>query len=496
LSAELRPLSLGELLDRTFTYYREHFWTFVGIMVPAEIVIVAAMLVLQSLGFHSLLTQQTRAMTPQQQLALLGPFLGGLFVYLVVALFAHSIAVGATSLAVSKFHLGGLIGITGAYRGLKGSIARIIGLYGLYILIMILASLAVFIATFVVAGAAGAILAVMGLRGTAAGIVVGLVLVLVMIGLVVLAVILCMRYALAVPALVLEKIGPGRALGRSSALAKGRTGQIFVACLLMYIITLVIASAIQTPFWVAGLLAGYKFGHNPLWLTAPATVAGGLGGAVGYPFLAIALTLFYYDSRVRKEGFDLQFMLSSMGPASLVDHGLVASAPDQLPEMSVVLAIVLTFITAGLYYPVWFLTRVKAFNRLRSQETFSAATFWLILFVQACALILDLVVPLSHLPQTQNVSPGHLLGLVAGIMLLMQAFKARRILENHLNAPRDVLFSQPVSLNGVAVFFFNILYLQYKINQFNKEVNIESAPAQLDAGAAMMPETPPAPGIP
>ena len=31
-TAELRPLSLGELLDRTFSYYRSHFWLFVGIM--------------------------------------------------------------------------------------------------------------------------------------------------------------------------------------------------------------------------------------------------------------------------------------------------------------------------------------------------------------------------------------------------------------------------------------------------------------------------------
>ena len=29
---ELRPLSLGKLLARTFALYRNHFWQFVGIM--------------------------------------------------------------------------------------------------------------------------------------------------------------------------------------------------------------------------------------------------------------------------------------------------------------------------------------------------------------------------------------------------------------------------------------------------------------------------------
>ena len=28
---DLRPLSVGEILDRTFTLYRRHFWLFIGI---------------------------------------------------------------------------------------------------------------------------------------------------------------------------------------------------------------------------------------------------------------------------------------------------------------------------------------------------------------------------------------------------------------------------------------------------------------------------------
>ena len=32
MSLDLRPLTLGELLDRSFSLYRHHFWLFVGIM--------------------------------------------------------------------------------------------------------------------------------------------------------------------------------------------------------------------------------------------------------------------------------------------------------------------------------------------------------------------------------------------------------------------------------------------------------------------------------
>ena len=46
---ELRPLSLGELLDRTFSYYRSHFWVFVGIMAVPQVFLVGVDLLRQAL---------------------------------------------------------------------------------------------------------------------------------------------------------------------------------------------------------------------------------------------------------------------------------------------------------------------------------------------------------------------------------------------------------------------------------------------------------------
>jgi hypothetical protein len=45
MTTELRALSLGELLDRTFSYYRQHFWLFVGIMALPQVLGVALTLV-------------------------------------------------------------------------------------------------------------------------------------------------------------------------------------------------------------------------------------------------------------------------------------------------------------------------------------------------------------------------------------------------------------------------------------------------------------------
>lgn len=496
MSIELRPLSLGELLDQTFAYYREHLWTFVGIMIPAEALVVAAGLALQALGVHAVLNQETGPPSPAQVFAALGNFFAAISISLLIGLFAHAIALGATSVAVSKFHLGSRITIAEAYRALKDSVGHIIGLYGLYVLILLGTYFAVILGAVVVAGVVAGAVGLMGVKGPLAAIIMGIIMIVAVIGLVVLAVILCMRYTLAVPALVLEKLGPSKALSRSSVLARGRAGQIFLACVLMYLITLVIGTVIESPFWVGGLLMGYKFGHNPVWLQAPATIASGVGGALGYPFLTIALTLFYYDSRVRREGFDLQFMLASMGPAPGAESETPVRDTERLPQTSVLLTVILSFLTAGIYQPLWFLTRLKSFNRLNSREKLAPGIFIAILIAFAAALVIEMLTPWVRARGADVSNLANLASacvIAGGLAQVVQAFKARRILEGHLNARSGELFAQPVALNGVAVFFFNIWYLQYKINELMAIIYPEPSSIGLDSGATIGPATPSAP---
>jgi hypothetical protein len=45
---------------------------------------------------------------------------------------------------------------------------------------------------------------------------------------------------------------------------------------------------------------------------------------VAIPQLTIALTLLYYDERVRKEGFDLQWMMSNLEGAAPAGAGVAA----------------------------------------------------------------------------------------------------------------------------------------------------------------------------
>lgn len=311
MSTNLRPLSLGELLDRTFTYYREHFWTFVGIMVPAEIVPIAVSLVLQALMGNATNHLATRGMpNPTDVLAMVAPLYGAAAIGLLVSSMAHTVALAASSSAVSKFHLGRSTTIGEAYRSLCGSVGGLAGLFGLFVLITLGAYLLLLVGV-VLSGALAVFLSrVLGAAGVALSVLLAIVMIIAAIAGVVLVFVLLLRFSLSVPALILERLGPVRALGRSNFLAKGFVGRIFLACVLMYLIIMVVGFTFQAPFWVAGLVMGFKITHNPLWLSTPSVIAGGIGAALSYPILMIVLPLFYYEARVRKEGFDLQVMMS------------------------------------------------------------------------------------------------------------------------------------------------------------------------------------------
>lgn len=107
-----------------------------------------------------------------------------------------------------------------------------------------------------------------------------------------------------------------------------------------------------------------------------------------------------------------------------------------------------------IYYPVWFLRRRKAFNALQSVKKLGSG--WLIYAIIAFSLN----ILLSDEPEARDGAGT--LASIALIGLMVQAFRVRRILEDHLTA----VSGKNVELSGVATFFFGAYYLQHKLNQF------------------------------
>ena len=129
-------------------------------------------------------------------------------------------------------------------------------------------------------------------------------------------------------------------------------------------------------------------------------------------------------------------------------------------------------ITLGLYYPIWFMRRRAALNRLDSPRKLRSWPFLTFIAVFVLQLIIGVVS--GSTPIEQTIGSGGLLLLVlarlaVGIVMLVQCFFVKDILEDHLAGPDDhvpnPLFMERIALSGLMTFFFQIFYLQYVINR-------------------------------
>lgn len=126
-TADLRPLSLGELLDRMFTLYRRHFWLFVGIMALPALFAVASTLLQSGLQRPGVLGAGSSDPASVDQVALMAGLLGlGTLASVVVYWVVYAVALGATTFALSEVYLGRAATVRGAYRKMWGKVWRLI----------------------------------------------------------------------------------------------------------------------------------------------------------------------------------------------------------------------------------------------------------------------------------------------------------------------------------------------------------------------------------
>jgi Membrane domain of glycerophosphoryl diester phosphodiesterase len=298
-AVELRPLSLGELLDRAFSLYRRNLWLFVGIMlIPSCLIVPVRFYFLRARGSPF----PWGRTTPQ-------PHLGGYgYAIIFASWLLYSIVNGALTCAVAEVLVGRGTTIQGAFGKVRGRILRIIGL-----VLNVGIRVAGFVLLLALAGAiSGAILAVILGGG---GEKLGAPWIALIVGLGLLgfgfAMWISMRYAIAIPAMLLENIKGRAAIRRSVQLSRGRRNPLFLSMLLTVVITYAGVIVFQGPFYLAISLMNIR-GRLPTWMALCLSASGSVGGAITSPLLMIVLVLFYYDLRIRKEAFDLQFMMSSL----------------------------------------------------------------------------------------------------------------------------------------------------------------------------------------
>jgi hypothetical protein len=292
-------LSLGELLDRAFLLYRRNFRLFAGIMMLPSILILPMrffQLRRRSVPFPWV---KTAGQPHEFAFAVLSMFL-----YWII----YAIAEAATTNAVADEYLGRHSTIREAYGKIRGRLWRVMGVT-LTVYIWTLVLIFFFLIIGIVAGVA--LIDILKMEDAVKSpFIVAIPVVLAIAGCLV-GILLSARYTLSLPAVLLEDLKGWRAIRRSVELSRGRRGQIFVAVLLGLVVSYSAAILFQGPIY--GLIAamGIK-GRVPGWLHFCLALSGTIGTALASPLLMIVLVLCYYDQRIRKEGFDLQHMMTSL----------------------------------------------------------------------------------------------------------------------------------------------------------------------------------------
>jgi hypothetical protein len=145
--------------------------------------------------------------------------------------------------------------------------------------------------------------------------------------------------------------------------------------------------------------------------------------------------------------------------------------PTGLKRRSVLLMIIFTIVSFGLYIPIWFFRRRAALNGLNSPRKVLLNP--LVLFTSVN--VINLIVAIAASPGTPEEMIGpiarilDLIQLVAGVLMLWQCFVIKDILQDHLTPVHEngvpLFASERVTLSGILTFFFSIFYLQHIINR-------------------------------
>lgn len=256
---DLRPLSVGEILDRTFTLYRRNFLLFAGITALPQLFSLAVQLA------------RTYSLGKSSASFGLGLSLTGiifLLVVLIATFLASLFSQGATFLAVNDLYLGRPVSVSDCLRRAWGEI--------------------------------GTVFAIGILNALAIG--VGL------LALVIPGIYIFCRLLVCLPVALTEQRSAVESLSRSWRLTTDNAGRAFVIVLLYFVISIAAAMLFQLPFTIATIAYRNNFAMLQIW-TAITQIGDALINIVISPILLIASSVFYFDLRVRKEGFDLQIMM-------------------------------------------------------------------------------------------------------------------------------------------------------------------------------------------
>src|SRR6185312_7734666 len=301
----LRPMSTSQVLDRTFSLYRQNFLLFAGIAALPPALLLLGQLGLVGAGTLSILSGRTGL-----QIAAIGADVLTGMALMALWIFGYALCTGASVYAVTRVHLGHKTSIAEAYKLMFPYAGTVLGI----VVLAFLAVAAVLMATVLLI-----VIPVVGIRiilkgqPLASSVLVGILVLLLVIAAACAVFYLTAKFSLAVPSAVVERLGVVESLRRSWSLAQGSVLRLILVNILAAVISFGLSAVLSLPYFIGIILSVTK--KSPAAM-APFMVWQYIGDflarSIAFPIATIAVSLIYYDERVRKEAFDLQLMMEAI----------------------------------------------------------------------------------------------------------------------------------------------------------------------------------------
>ena len=327
---QLRPLNLGEILDRTAQLYRHNFWLFVGTAaLPLVFVLALAIPIGAIFVIPGIAGSGTWEKTPSAVIAIALLCLIAIPIYLGVYVYSYA---GITQATVSV-HLGEKPNVRATLKSVRPR-------FWTYLWYLLLQGILAFFAPTAIAIALVApLIYFMSRPGVelASRFALGFLVFLVAVAAIGVMFWLTFSYALGMPACIVEKRTAWESIVRSWKLSQGTRGRIFVTYLLVIALAFAVSMAAAVPLLIVVSLST-SLGSNALNSSTALVVTEIVRVVMNFasqvllaPVFMIAAVLFYYDQRIRKEGFDIEWMMQRAGLAPAQTPGGPAGILAQPP---------------------------------------------------------------------------------------------------------------------------------------------------------------------
>jgi len=312
----LEPMSTGDVIDRAVRLYRRNFVPLISIVaVPTVIGYVVSLMFWY--GYTSLITRAASAnavpVTAVWMLALggLGYPVWGFAMLLTIA--------GLSRVVGDHVMLDEPISFRRCVRAIKRRLGAIVlmGLLTLVLLFVVYFALTIvlFVLVLVFSLLIGAIAAAQLPQWVTVMVMTITVVVAVALGLLLICVVTA-RLIFLPQIVMIEGESAGNAVGRAIRLGKGNWYRVAAIMLFSYFINLSLLEALTLPVIFGLYLAGVmnaEFWVSPTW-SVLYTSFRDVSGLLSLPIWIVSFTLLYFDSRVRKEAYDVDLLAREINP--------------------------------------------------------------------------------------------------------------------------------------------------------------------------------------